>query len=257
MRTQTFSKLQAAAAGDNWTPPLSIQWMPAGESEISATVNGQAKRVKVKCVEADAARLDSQLQAMLTAAKDGTASEPWLGIGHNADAARAGVPVAFVWQDGIRLQVTWTDAGLAALQSGSYTYFSPEFDLAEDGSIAGLPIGSIGALVNTPAFQSIERLAAAYAEVESARAEVASLKREKAETEVRAALGARRIKPDALAVLVQAQLTNPTAAADLIGLLKASVPSGTNPPVPPPRGPRSNDDSFSEYKSRLSARLNN
>jgi phage I-like protein len=139
--------------------------MPAGTHEILASVGGKPKRVKVICQPDDAIRLDAQLQQQLHRAERGEQSRPFIDFDH-AGAEAAALPTRFFWQDGIRLAVQWTKAGEDAIRGRVYSYFSPEFLLAEDGRPAALPdIGAIGSLVNTPAFQDIEKLSAAIADV--------------------------------------------------------------------------------------------
>jgi Mu-like prophage I protein len=62
--------------------------------------------------------------------------------------------------------VDWTSAGERAVRGRDYSYLSPSFLLA-DNKIVGLPqSGSIGSLVNNPAFQSIRRIAASESRTE-------------------------------------------------------------------------------------------
>lgn len=143
-----------------WPLPTSLEWMPSGEREIEASVNDEARKIKVACDESDAARLDAQLQEMLAKSNRGEASRPFIDFDHEGKEAAA-IPVRFFWSDGIRLAVEWTDDGAESLRGRCYSYFSPEFLLGENGHPSALPdYGPIGALVNTPAFQNIERLAA-------------------------------------------------------------------------------------------------
>ena len=160
MKVRAFSLAPLSPQNAESPLPDSLEWMPGGNHTITASVDGKGKECKVKCTEADAAALDKQLQAALQLASEGKASRPYIDFDHTGGEAAA-IPVKFFWQDGIRLAVEWTTAGSAALRGRTYSYFSPEFLLSEDGTIAGLPdVGPIGALVNTPAFQNIERLAA-------------------------------------------------------------------------------------------------
>jgi len=142
-----------------WKPPVSLEWMPAGERHIYP-MTGADDGITVVSDENDAAKLDAQLQEMLKKAEAGEASRPYIDFDHTG-AAAAAIPVRFFWDDGIRLEVQWTGDGEDALRRRSYSYFSPEFHPGEDGHPQFLPqVGSIGSLVNTPAFQDIERLAA-------------------------------------------------------------------------------------------------
>jgi len=70
---------------------------------------------------------------------------------HEGKAASA-IPRRFYWDNGIRGEVEWTQAGRNALSGGDYSYFSPEF----------LIDAKKGALFNTPAFQTIERVSAQH-----------------------------------------------------------------------------------------------
>jgi len=144
----------------DWSPPASLEWMPGGKHTVWAT-GSDGKGVEVTTVAApeDATRLDAQLQAQLALAEEGKASRPFIDFDHEGSAASA-IPVKFFWDDGIRLAVEWTARGLEALKGRVYSYFSPEYWMRDD--IVNLPeVGPIGGLVNTPAYQAIERLAAA------------------------------------------------------------------------------------------------
>ena len=165
MRVQAYHKrlIHALSADSNADAPLpdSLEWMPAGDHVVHCTVDGEPAEVAVTCTDADAARLDAQLQRQLALASEGKASRPFIDFDHEGKEAAA-IPVQFFWQDGIRLKVEWTTEGAEALRGRSYSYFSPEFILGDDKHPSELPeVGPIGALVNTPAFQDIERLAAA------------------------------------------------------------------------------------------------
>jgi len=104
-----------------------------------------------------------QLQEQLAKSALGERSRPYVDFDHSGGEAAA-IPVRFFWSDGIRLAVDWTSAGASALRGRTYSYFSPEFHIGETGHPSALPeVGSIGSLVNTPAFQSIEKLSAASA----------------------------------------------------------------------------------------------
>lgn len=148
--------LSAPQDQSGWAPPKSIEWMPAG----THTVDSMTGRYVVTADASDAERLNLQLQGALSLAAEGMASRPFIDFDHQGGQASA-IPVRFFWDDGIRLEVEWTAAGEAALRGRTYSYFSPECDLGEDGHPISIPtVGPIGGLVNTPAFQEIERLAA-------------------------------------------------------------------------------------------------
>ena len=142
-------------------PPTVIQWAPPGTSTISATLGGAARKVTVTTEPNDAMALDAQLQTLLAESKAGQRSRPFIDFSHEGKEAAA-IPVRFFWEDGIRLELEWTSAGREAIEGRTYSYFSPEVILDDSGRPKKLPSpGAIGALVNTPAFQKIERLAAA------------------------------------------------------------------------------------------------
>lgn len=156
IRAYAAIDISAPSGASEWTPPESLEWMPSGTHDVR-TMTGD---YTVTCDESDAATLDTQLQEMLKKASEGKASRPFIDFQHEGGAAAA-LPVRIFWQDGIRIAVEWTQAGIDALKGRVFSYFSPEFFLSETGHPSGLPEpGPIGGLVNTPAFQSIERLSA-------------------------------------------------------------------------------------------------
>lgn len=159
-RRITASIAPPAGADDSWAPPESLEWMPAGTHTVTPVgPDGRPETITITATEADAIALDMQLQALIASASTGESSRPFVDFDHEAKEAAA-IPVKFFWQEGIRLAVDWTSRGLEALKGRVYSYFSPEFGFKE-GRPVSLPLfGPIGALVNTPAFQSIERLAA-------------------------------------------------------------------------------------------------
>lgn len=64
----------------------------------------------------------------------------------------------FFWKDnGVYLEVAWTDAGKRAVKGPNDSYFSPSFFLADNKIVGLLQNGSIGALTNNPAFRDIMR----------------------------------------------------------------------------------------------------
>lgn len=147
--------------------PDSIEWMPGGTHEISASKNGKPSLVTVTVSEGDVARLNAQLADLLSSAEAGKRSRPFIDFAHEGKEAAA-LPKNFFWQDGIRLAVEWTQAGRDAVLGRVFAYFSPSFLLSDEGAVSGIPeYGAIGGLVNTPAFQTIERLAAAHTFQES------------------------------------------------------------------------------------------
>lgn len=140
--------------------PDSIEWMPAGKHSICCSRNGEPAEIEVQVDKDSVAVLNEQLQAARALADSGKASRPYIDFDH-ASGEAAAIPTEFFWQDGIRLRVEWTAAGAAAVSGRVYSYFSPEFFTDKEGRVTAIPaVGSIGALVNTPAFQDIERIAA-------------------------------------------------------------------------------------------------
>ena len=161
-----------------------------------------------------AAQLNEQLQAARALADSGKASRPYIDFDH-ARGEAAAIPTEFFWQDGIRLRVEWTAAGAAAVSGRVYSYFSPEFFADKSGKVTAIPaVGPIGALVNTPAFQEIERIAA-------------SLTARKNMIEVAKALGLPETATEAeiLAKIAELSGTASTAAttAAEVATLKASL----------------------------------
>lgn len=144
-------------------PQPSLEWMPAGRHEIQASVNGKPTRITVNVSESLIPILNEQLTRRLSQAEARQASRPFTDFDHEGKAASA-IPKRFYWDNGIRCEVEWTQAGRNALSGGDYSYFSPEFLIdAKSGAIRGIPeFGPIGALVNTPAFQTIERVSAQH-----------------------------------------------------------------------------------------------
>lgn len=157
-RFRAFSTASIAPSPD--AIPDSIEWMPAGRHLVCCTRDDEPAEVEIEATEADAAKLNEQLQAARKLADEGKASRPFIDFDHEGGEAAA-IPVEFFWQDGIRVRVEWTKAGADAVQGRVYSYFSPEFFADKSGRVTAIPeVGPIGALVNTPAFQRIERLAA-------------------------------------------------------------------------------------------------
>lgn len=164
-RFRAFSTASIAPSPD--ALPDSIEWIPAGRHLVCCTRDDEPAEVEIEATEADAAKLNEQLQAARKLADEGKASRPFIDFDHEGGEAAA-IPVEFFWQDGIRVRVEWTKAGADAVQGRVYSYFSPEFFADKSGRVTAIPeVGPIGALVNTPAFQRIERLAAALSTTNS------------------------------------------------------------------------------------------
>lgn len=154
---------------NNGQAPEAVPYMPPGMNEICCTVNGRAGKRTVMADKAACERLNADLQELIAASKSGERARPVLLFDHKAGAAAA-LPTGFEWdeQRGILLKVDWTQAGRQAVEGGNYGYISPAFKL-EHGSdrITGLQNGiEVGSLVNDPAFQRNECIAAAHTEPE-------------------------------------------------------------------------------------------
>lgn len=141
--------------------------MPAGQHSICATVNGKPGRRVVNVDREACERLQADLAEHLRASAAGEKARPMLMFDHTAGNAAA-KPLGFEWDDqrGILLRVEWTKAGREAVEGGNYGYISPAFRLARGtGEIMGLAGGvEVGSLVNDPAFERNECIAAARAD---------------------------------------------------------------------------------------------
>lgn len=137
--------------------PSAILWAPKGEHFIRA-VKGGAKRVVVTaaCVPL----LQRDLEAKLS-----SGTRPVGYFDHSVGAASY-IPKSFEWDDdkGVVLNLDrWTGRGESDVESLNYGYHSPYFlHSSATGEIVGLVPDSaeVGSLVNEPAFETIERIAA-------------------------------------------------------------------------------------------------
>jgi hypothetical protein len=136
--------------------PTSIMFMPAGDSTITPSVNGEAKQISVNVSQRTAHLLQGELDSLLL-----ENVRPYIDFNHEGRTAAA-IPKKFVWKDeGVMLEVDWTNSGKSAVGGRDYSYFSPAFLLNDNGEPVGLPkSGAIGSLVNNPAFRTIKRIAA-------------------------------------------------------------------------------------------------
>lgn len=144
--------------------PESVMFMPAGSSEISPSVNGQAKKISISVTRETADLLQSELDQLLR-----ENVRPYIDFNHESGAAAA-IPKRFTWRDGegVYLELDWSGAGKNAVAGRDYSYFSPTFLLDESGHPAGLPAsGAIGALTNNPAFRQIKKIAATTYQLEN------------------------------------------------------------------------------------------
>ena len=136
--------------------PSSIEYMPAGIHTIQCSVNGKAKEITVEVTEATAQQLQASLEAILAQFEAGQMSKPFIDFDHKGEKAAA-FPIKFYWENGVRLELEWTQAGREAIAEKIYNYFSPEWFMS-DNSVAIASPGAIGALCNVPAFQTIEKI---------------------------------------------------------------------------------------------------
>jgi phage I-like protein len=142
--------------------PSEIMYFPAGPSTLNPSVNGQAKQISVNVSKDTAAVLQAELE---TLNKENV--RPFIDFDHHGGAAAA-IPKRFTWKEGqgVMLELDWTGAGKNAVGGRDYSYFSPTFLLDDKGAVAGIPkTGSIGALVNNPAFRRFKPIHAAHAPV--------------------------------------------------------------------------------------------
>lgn len=144
-----------------------FQYMPPGRSVICATVDGKPARREVFVDASTAERLQRDLVEKLEAADAGRKAAP-CGLFDHRDGAACLHPKRFTWDDerGVLLEAEWTQAGKAAVEGKDYLYWSPTFRRhKESGRVVGLQAGvEVGSLVNNPAFESIEPVAAAAAD---------------------------------------------------------------------------------------------
>lgn len=164
-----YMSLSIKLSENGGAAPEAVPYMPAGRSEICATVNGAPGRRVVVADRAAAERLNADLAEKLQAAAEHRKARPLVMFDHNVQGGAAAVPVGFEWDDerGILLRVEWTQAGREAVEGGNYGYVSPSFRLRPgSGEILGLADGvEVGSLVNDPAFERNECIAAGRADV--------------------------------------------------------------------------------------------
>lgn len=152
--------------------PEAIPYMPAGLHYIHATVNGKGGRRAVLVDEGACARLQADLEGCFAQVKAGKRARPVIYFDHRPGAA-AGHPKRFVWCEGkgILLEMAdWTAAGRAAVEGGNYGYVSPAFRMGRDShAVLGLAGGvEVASLVNDPAFEEIDCIAASRLLVDGA-----------------------------------------------------------------------------------------
>lgn len=165
---------------DATSVPAKIVYIPEGVHTITPTVDGKPKTITVSLP----AHRGSEIAAKLNSELERRQSEnvrPIIDFDHRHSGPAAGIPKSFSYESGVGLilEVDWSQAGRSAVEGRDYSYFSPEFLLGTDGTPEGIPSrGPVGALVNSPAFRSIPRIAAAdndFGITDSALESVASL----------------------------------------------------------------------------------
>lgn len=138
-------------------------YFPEGEHNICATVNGKPKKVTVKIDSGVLASFQKGLEDRL----ERKGVRPILDFDHKGKGDASALPKAFRYEPGVGLflDVEWTSAGRSSIEGKNYSYFSPDFLLGADGVPTGIPMrGPVGSLVNDPAFETIERIAASEAD---------------------------------------------------------------------------------------------
>jgi phage I-like protein len=156
--TAAFASSLASIGGE---PPAEIVYLPEGDHQITATVDGKPKTINVKVPAARGADIAQRLQSSLAERHSGNV-RPHLAFQHQVGAA-SGIPKSFRYEPGkgIMCAVDWSGSGAAAIRNKDFSYFSPVFLLGDDDTPDGLPAkGELGSLVNEPAFRSMPRIAA-------------------------------------------------------------------------------------------------
>jgi phage I-like protein len=136
----------------------SIVYLPEGVHQIQATVNGKPQKRTVTVDQRVLASFSEDLASRLA-----RNVRPFAGFDHIAGPASF-LPKEFRYEPGtgLVLDVEWTSAGKAAIEGKDYSYFSPNF-LLMNGIPSGLAgHGEIGSLVNEPAFEAMEKIAASH-----------------------------------------------------------------------------------------------
>ena len=133
-------------------------YLPEGVHQIQATVNGKPQKRTVTVDQRVLASFSEDLASRLA-----RNVRPFAGFDHVAGPASF-LPKEFRYEPGtgLVLDVEWTSAGKAAIEGKDYSYFSPNF-LLMNGIPSGLAgHGEIGSLVNEPAFEAMEKIAASH-----------------------------------------------------------------------------------------------
>lgn len=142
--------------------PEEIVYIPEGVHEITPTINGKPGKITVKMMAEAGERIAAAFQSDLSKRLADNV-RPIIDFDHKSIGPAAGIPKSFRYEagKGLMMAVDWTRAGKEAIEGRDFSYSSPTFLLANDGSPSGLPErGPVAALVNHPAFRSITRIAA-------------------------------------------------------------------------------------------------
>lgn len=158
-----FAKIKARSANEivfSGDPPDNIQWMPAGEHEITASRNGEPAKLTVAVTEEIVNALNKSLEEIKA-----QGFEAYFDFNHE-DKEASGWVESFYWAGedpvtgGIRAKVKWSEEGAKAIKGGSYKRFSPTFLTDAKGKVIGTTPNA-GGLVNRPAFREIAAVMAA------------------------------------------------------------------------------------------------
>jgi phage I-like protein len=144
--------------------PDELVYMPEGTHTIHCRVNWEPVTKTITIGPEVLAPLQASLEKRLK-----KNVRPFGGFDHQEGKASF-IPKAFRYEAGrgLILAVEWTRAGREAIEGKDYSYFSPSFITAKGKTAPiGLPdYGEIGSLVNEPAFEAIERIAASHQDSE-------------------------------------------------------------------------------------------
>lgn len=159
-----MSTLITTVAGNHGKAPMAILWAPKGEHTIKCSLNGQPGTCVVRVTSDCVPRLNADLEAKLSS------NVKPVGLYDHEMGPASYKPGRFVWNEekGVVLELEgWTEKGRTDVEGGNYGYHSPRFRRDKGtGEILGLLPESIevGSLVNDPAFDDIERIAASRME---------------------------------------------------------------------------------------------
>lgn len=159
-----FAALASSLSNGSGQISNEIVYLPEGQHEITATVDGKPKTITVNVPAARGVEIAASLQKLLDE-RNKSNVRPWFDFEHKRGVASA-LPKGFRYEPGkgVMAAVEWTGAGKSAIEGKDFSYFSPEFYLGDDGIPDGLPKrGPLGGLVNEPAFREIPRIAASDA----------------------------------------------------------------------------------------------